>query len=108
MYKKGRSWIMKGIFKFLDKNNNIINTVSILKLDFKKDKVIEKSIELFNDNDPCIINYTYSCNKIAFELLDKIKENCKQKELCFKLDDWPCYVDKVFNIPDNTHTIIIN
>ena len=96
---------MKGIFTFLDKNKNLIEKRSILKLDYKRDVVVKKSIEMFDDEDPCIIHYTYSVNKIGLELLEKINDNCKKEELTFTIETWPGYIGNIFNVPKDTYVI---
>ena len=98
---------MKGIFEFFDKDDNLIEEKSILKLDFKRKVIVNKSIEMFNDEDPCIIHYTYSTKKVAFELLENIKKNYKEKELEFLIEEWPFFIERIFKVPENTCKIKI-
>jgi hypothetical protein len=59
---------------FFDNNENEIMTVPIIEIPIYEDKVIEKSIELFNDDEPCIIHKSYSIRAITFEICDYLKE----------------------------------
>jgi hypothetical protein len=55
---------MKGQFKV---NGNEFEPINRIKI--KKDKIIELSIEKFNDEDPCIINETYCRNYICRNIM---------------------------------------
>ena len=54
--------------------NNIKKSIPLNKLNYLEHKIIEKSKNYFNDDDPCIIHSTYCINLLSIELFDKIKE----------------------------------
>lgn len=60
---------MKGIVRILNTNEDI----SFLNLPIKREKVIEESVKIFNDDDPCVIHYTHCNKKICFDLLEELK-----------------------------------
>lgn len=74
---------MKGIVKILDTNKEI----SFLNLPIKREKVIEESVKIFNDDDPCVIHYTHCNKKICFELLENLKDI--DLSITYKLNDLP-------------------
>ena len=63
---------MKGILVLYDKQMNEIEKVPLIKAAFKPSIIKKKSIELFNEEEPCIIQETTCINKLGFELLDYI------------------------------------
>ena len=50
---------------------------------FRRYFIIKKSIELFNDSEPCIIHRSFIIKKIALEINDYFsnKNECKYNEL---------------------------
>lgn len=88
---------MKGIFVFLDNNKSEIKRLSVNKLPFKKETIIQKSMEIFNDDDPCIIHSTYSANYLGIDLLDYLNKTYpKDTELTFDIHNCPnCITDIV-------------
>jgi hypothetical protein len=59
---------------FIDRNGKEILNVPIIEIPIHEKIVIEKSIELFNDDEPCIIHKTYSIRAITLEICDYLKE----------------------------------
>lgn len=47
----------------------------ILTVPMKNEEVIKKSIELFDDEDPCIIHQSYVFKEFASSLLDLLQDN---------------------------------
>lgn len=61
--------------------NEIIFQGNILDIPIKEDYIIQKSIEIFDDDDPCIIHKSFVIKKVVDDLLDKLpkEENIKLK-----------------------------
>lgn len=53
---------------FIDSNGNIVLNGKITSLPLKEEYIINKSVELFNDCEPCIIHRTFIMKKIFFEI----------------------------------------
>lgn len=68
---------MKGLMVCYDDNNNKILEVNLLKLPIKEKAIIEKSIKLYNEDEPCIIYRTAIINRVGLELSKKIEEENK-------------------------------
>jgi hypothetical protein len=96
-----------GIFTFLDENKNIIEQKSVLKLDYKEDLIIQYSIKMFLDEDPCIIHRTYAVNKIGFDLLDILEKEYKE-EVTFSIDELPDFIKDKVNYPEGTKYVKIS
>lgn len=60
---------MKCLVKIMDQHDKLIYKGKVINLPFKKQAVKEKCIELFNDDDPCIIHESYAINKFAEEIV---------------------------------------
>lgn len=91
---------MKGIF-ILYTNDNKSKKIGIQKLNYKKEKVIEESITLFNDNDPCIIHQTYAINSLAFKLIDEIIKLKTETNKKIKIEDMPLVIKEYIIFDDN-------
>ncbi|MDF2700229.1 MAG: hypothetical protein K0Q49_1785 [Haloplasmataceae bacterium] len=52
------------------KDGKVIFKGNILDIPIKKDYIIQKSIEIFNDDDPCIIHKSFVIKKVVDELLN--------------------------------------
>jgi hypothetical protein len=50
------------------KNNTSIFKGKLLNLPFKEDVIIQKSIELFGDDEPCVIHQSYVIRQFAEEM----------------------------------------
>lgn len=66
------------LYIFKDINGNHLEYYSPLHLPIKENIIIKKSIELFDDDEPCIIHRTYVMKKLMLEL-DSIVENLIDK-----------------------------
>ncbi len=55
-----------------------ILSVSPRELNIKEAYVIGKSIEMFDDDDPCIIHRTYALEAILHEIYDLVEYNIKR------------------------------
>jgi hypothetical protein len=92
-------------YVFKDINGINIADFSPLQLPIKSDVIINKSIELFNDKEPCIIHRTYVIKKLMLEIDTLIEELYGKDSMMIKIDKgilWD-YID----IPLNTAYINI-
>lgn len=58
---------LKGIL-ITNENGETIFQGVLTSLPLKEDTIIKKSIELFNDSEPCIIHKSYTMKKLFFEV----------------------------------------
>lgn len=98
--------MIKGKITFRNKNEKLEKT-SILKLTFKEDILIKKTIERFNDEDPCIIHRTYANNILGKEILDKMN-NCGLKSGIYKKEELENNFFKDVIFPEGTEDIELN
>ncbi len=61
----------------LDSSGKTIFKGSPLSLPFKKQSILDKSIELFNDPDPCIIHESYSIHQLSEAFLNVFRNHNK-------------------------------
>ncbi|MFK5883295.1 MAG: hypothetical protein QM489_03030 [Candidatus Izemoplasma sp.] len=61
------------------KNEEIIFENKVLELPIKDDFLIAKSIEIFDDDDPCIIHQSFIVNEFVSLFLDLFDNNCEIK-----------------------------
>ncbi|MCF7925917.1 MAG: hypothetical protein K9L26_05220 [Candidatus Izimaplasma sp.] len=54
----------------IKKHDKVIFEAKIINIPIKEDVLIKKSIELFDDDDPCIIHQSYVAKEFAQKLLD--------------------------------------
>lgn len=67
----------KGQLIFISKDRDKKETVSILDLKFCKEKIIDTSIALFGDSEPCVINQALSNKHLCLELFEQTKNKTK-------------------------------
>lgn len=59
----------------IKKNQEILYEGHPLDLPIKQDKVVEKSVEMFDDKNPCIIHQTYVIESFVDALISKFKKD---------------------------------
>lgn len=66
--------------------DEIIFNGNILDIPIKENYIIKKSIEIFDDDDPCIIHKSFVVKQVVDDLLKQInrKFNCEIKLIDFK------------------------
>ena len=64
----------------IESNNTIIFKGSILNIPIKKEAIIKGSVELFDDDDPCIIHTSYVVKQLA-EKLSQLLEQSDHQEI---------------------------
>lgn len=62
------------------RNNDLIFAGNILDIPIKEEYIIQKSIDVFDDDDPCIIHKSYVIKLFVDELLEKTNLK-KQKQV---------------------------
>lgn len=65
----------------IKQNQNIIFDGNPIDLPVKKDILIEKSIEMFDDANPCIMHQTYVVEMLIDPLISKLKKQMNQEVL---------------------------
>lgn len=97
---------MEGIATLTDKNGKELQSISILKLKIKSEEIVKKSMEIFHDNDPCIIHYTYCSNYIAINLLKHLNLNYKGYDsISFLVEDIPNWLKDFIVFENNIYSI---
>jgi len=77
----------------ITKQGKVIYEGNILDIPIKEDFIIKKSIEVFDDDDPCIIHQSFVIKEYTNELLDLLKESpnrCLEKN---ELKDKIAFID---------------
>lgn len=96
---------MQGKVIFYDKNKEVIEKLPITRLPIKEEVIIQKSIEFFNEPNPCIINRCLCINKIGFELLkqlESIDENeNKITNILLTIDEIPLCLKEYLDLKSN-------
>ena len=62
----------------IKRNDDIIYDGSILDIPIKNEHIIQKSIEIFSDDDPCIIHKSFVIKKITDTLYQLLIKNEKK------------------------------
>jgi len=62
----------KVIIKQTDK---VLYNGNILDIPIKEKKIIEKSIEIFGDEDPCVVHMSFVVKELVTDLLDLFEDN---------------------------------
>lgn len=59
---------------FIDRNGRTKLECKLNSLPLNDEKIIEKSIELFSDHEPCIIHKSFAMKKLLFEIDEYFSE----------------------------------
>ena len=95
---------MKGYIICYNKDNKEIFKKSLIKLPLKEKVIIEKSKELYNEDEPCIIYRTAIINKTGLELLKKV-ESLGKVNVKLTLEESNELIGNILNLPDNVDHI---
>lgn len=93
--------------KALDINNNIIFEKYLTDIPLSEEKVIKKSIEMFDDSDPCIIHKTYCMKKIYLEIDDFINNAGKSNTKELLWTSIPNNIREMICVDKTPHKLII-
>lgn len=74
---------------FVNRDGEVVCEYKLLSLPLKEVSIIEKSIEMFNDSEPCIIHRTYVMKKIYFEIEEYLQTLITQGANEVNLYDMP-------------------
>ncbi|MFA5471040.1 MAG: hypothetical protein WCZ00_03595 [Acholeplasmataceae bacterium] len=81
-------------YKIMIKNENqIIFDGRPLDLPIKKDILISKSVEMFNDEDPCIIHQTYVIETLVDQLISKLKKQINEEVSIIDIKESVRFID---------------
>ncbi len=83
---------------FIDKKGSISHECKLNSLPFKEEKIIEKSIELFNDREPCIIHRTFVIKKLMMEINEYFNEVLLLGKVQIALEETPKNIRELLNI----------
>lgn len=59
----------------IEKDGNVVFQGRILNMPIKEDHIIQKSIEVFGDDEPCIIHQSFIVKELVMEILELFKAN---------------------------------
>lgn len=89
---------MAYIIVLLDENEEQLFSSKVESLPLAENVIIEKSIELLKDPEPCIIHKTYIMKKLFFEIDDFLKKNISKNHLNIPWDTVPDEIKKMIDI----------
>ncbi len=65
----------------ITKNNKVLFDGKVANMPIKTEYIVKKSVELFDDEDPCIIHQSYVVKEYVDVLLNILKNNNKTIEV---------------------------
>jgi hypothetical protein len=92
---------------FIDCEGRIILEQKLTSLPLREEVIRSKSIEFFNDPEPCMIHRTAVMKRLYMEIYNSLCDSLqnKNKEQLFK--HLPEHIKSYICVPNNTMTIII-
>lgn len=89
---------------FKDINNNNVNEYNIYQLPLKENEIIKKSIEMYNDSEPCIIYKTFIMKMMYIEINDFLNAKlCNHKKIKIDLEEE--IIKKYLDLPNEISEI---
>ena len=95
------------VIRVVDRQGEVLLERFLIKLPLREEKVIEKSIEMFCDSDPCIIHKTYAMKKIYIEIDDYFNAGLKSGTKEYLWEDIPENIGSVIEIKQIPYKVII-
>ncbi len=59
----------------IKRGNSILYDGTILDMPIKEESIIERSMEVFGDEDPCVIHMSFVVKELVTDLLDIFEDN---------------------------------
>ncbi len=86
---------------FIDKKGSTNLECKLNSLPLKDEKIIEKSIELFNDREPCIIHRSFVMKKLMLEINEYFIEVLQNGKGQIALEEIPKNIIGLLNISND-------
>jgi hypothetical protein len=96
------------VITFIDSSGNVILKGKLTSLPLKEEFVINKSIELFNDCEPCIIHRTFVMKKMFLEIDEYLDKILKEGRNEIQSEHIPDNILQVLDINGQAQKIRIN
>ncbi|MDF2881083.1 MAG: hypothetical protein K0R54_1640 [Clostridiaceae bacterium] len=90
-----------------DYSGQVIFHGRITSLPLKEEKVIKKSIEMFNDSDPCIIHKSYVMKKIILDIDDYLNTVLEQGKVKLDWEYVPESIKQVLDFKEQVNELSI-
>ncbi len=84
--------IKKTMICLKDINNNIIEKMKLTSLPLREDVVIQKSIEFFDDPEPCMIHRSAVMKRLYMEIYEFLLKKYESGEYELKLCQIPSFL----------------
>lgn len=78
---------IKGIMIYYNQKKEELKRISLLKAPFKEEIIKEKSLEIYNEGEPCIIYMTACINKLGLEMKDMVESSKIGKDEIFDVSE---------------------
>lgn len=89
------------------KDGKVIFQGKLASLPLKEEKIIDKSIELFNDGDPCIIHKTYAMKKVMLDIDDYLNTLLLHEETKLSWSEVPKEVKHSVDIKEEIEVLSV-
>jgi len=86
---------------FIDRNGRTKLECKLNSLPLNDEKIIEKSIELFSDDEPCIIHKSFAMKKLLFEIDEYFSEVLPSGKGQITLESIPKNIRELLCITDD-------
>jgi hypothetical protein len=96
------------VISFIDCNGNVFLKEKLTSLPIKEECIINKSIELFGDCEPCIIHRTYVMKMIYFEIDDYFEKVLKDGEREISSESIPGKIISLLELKDRLQRVYIS
>jgi len=93
------------IISFMDSKGNVVLEKKLTSLPLKEEVVINKSVEFFDDPEPCMIHRSAVMKRLYMEIDDFLNDALRKGRKQLSLEHIPDSIKKYIDIPD-TITVI--
>lgn len=90
---------MKGLMVYCDEKGSELKTISLLKLPLKEKVIIDESIRIYDEEEPCIIYRTAIINRTGLTLLPKLEKLNIENHL-LDLEEVKKIIGDILDVPE--------
>jgi len=92
---------------FIGDHGEVVMEKKLTALPLKEDYIIEKSIEFFNDPEPCMIHRSAVMKRIYMQIYEFFLEAMEEGKQQIAWDNLPCFMDKALDIPNKARWVSV-
>lgn len=98
----------KTYITFIDHTGKVILEQKLTSMSLQEEMLISKSVEFFNDPEPCMIHRSAVMKRMYMEINEYLSKSMLEGKKQFAWDQLPAFIKTYISAPSNTIRIKVN